>query len=84
MEITLIWHKPTDPVPADIEVIIIYRGKESLELTNYKWKRSGVKSEFACKPIVAWAVCDTSLIAWKINEKFYEEWIDFLHKNATK
>lgn len=84
MESTLIWHKPTEPIPADVEVIIIYRNNEFLELVNYKYKVDCVKSKFAGKPIVAWAVCDTSLIARKINENFNKEWIESLHQNATK
>ena len=84
MESTLIWHKPTEPIPADVKVILIYREKEDLELINYKWKNGGVKSDFAGQPIIAWAECDTYIIAGKINENFNEEWIEFLHKNATK
>lgn len=84
MESTLIWHKPTEAIPADVEVIIIYRDCDFLELVNYKYKVDGVKCKFAGHPIVAWAECDISLIAGKINENFNEEWLEFLHKNATK
>lgn len=84
MESTLIWHKPTEPIPANVEVVIIYRDCEFLELVNYKWKVDGVKSNFAGKPILAWAVCNVTRTAEMMMENFDKQWIDFLHKNATK
>ena len=67
-----------------MEVVLIYSDEGSLELTNYEWKFSGIKSEFAGHPILAWAEYDIYQIDWKINENFNEEWVEFLHKNVTK
>lgn len=84
MESTLIWHKPTDPVPAGIEVVIIFKVYNNYSISTYTYKCTEVHEFFAYYPIIAWAELELSLIAGKINENFNEDWINFLNKNATK
>lgn len=84
MESTLIWHKPTDPVPAGVELILIYKNHDIYDIVNYTFKSSREIKIFASYPVIAWAECNVRITAEMMMGNFDIQWIDFLHKNATK
>lgn len=83
MESSFIWHKPTEAIPANVEVIIIYKEKNCYSLNNFTYIFKEEHKDFAGFPIIAWAECNVRRTAEMMMENFDIQWIDFLNKNAT-